>query len=479
MSVPVNRRNADTAFTEFDAHRRASLMPPLVAVWTAVIMVVVVPYTVVSFTPSPPSRLWVMVLAVTTVAGLRYAWIVGEGFRRLVEMSFWVFTYVFMGLAPLAQLRMRAIPPTTPRVDPTLNARALIIVLVGIAAFLVGLVISAYVWRRIRDTRWGNPAGVRIDPVRVLILAACALVANAYYIKKLGVGTLLSSRSAVVEQAGASLGQSTVASIIGAVAMMSLLVAFIATVKYRDQNPAADRLYLLVIVVLGAVLLLTFNPISSARYLFGTAALAVAALFGLFATRARFRVVALLAVAALVLVFPLADAFRYSTSAQFKTSSPLESLTSPDYDAFAQVNNTVNFVNNHGVTDGKQALGVVLFWIPRTIWPGKATDTGILLAESRNYTVKNLSAPLWSELFINGGWIALILGMTALGVVAGVQDRRIEISLRQARAPTILACILPFYLIILLRGSLLQAMSYFLVIVGCALFVSRRERAHG
>ncbi|XGU20950.1 hypothetical protein ACETU7_12215 [Rhodococcus sp. 3Y1] len=139
-----------------------------------------------------------------------------------------------------------------------------------------------------------------------------------------------------------------------------MLVAFIAVVKYRDQNPGADRSFLLCAIVLGAVLLLTFNPISSARYLFGTAALAVAALFGLFATRGRFRVVALLAVAALVLVFPLADAFRYSTSAQFKTSSPLESLTSPDYDAFAQVNNTVNFVNTHGVTDGKQALGVVL-----------------------------------------------------------------------------------------------------------------------
>ncbi|XGU20949.1 hypothetical protein ACETU7_12210 [Rhodococcus sp. 3Y1] len=65
--------------------------------------------------------------------------------------------------------------------------------------------------------------------------------------------------------------------------------------------------------------------------------------------------------------------------------------------------------------------------------------------------------------------------MVALGLIAGIQDRRIELSLRQSRAPTILACILPFYLIILLRGSLLQAMSYFLVIIGCAFFVSRRE----
>ncbi|GAA3196037.1 hypothetical protein GCM10020255_098110 [Rhodococcus baikonurensis] len=94
-------------------------MPPLIATWTAVIMVIIVPFAVVEFTPTPPGRVWMAVLAITTISGLRYAWIVGEGFRRLVEMSFWVFTYVFMGLAPLAQLRLREIPPTTPRVDPS------------------------------------------------------------------------------------------------------------------------------------------------------------------------------------------------------------------------------------------------------------------------------------------------------------------------------------------------------------------------
>ena len=49
-------------------------------------------------------------------------------------------------------------------------------------------------------------------------------------------------------------------------------------------------------------------------------------------------------------------------------------------------------------------------------------------------------------------------------------------NLRRARAPSILSCILPFYLMILLRGSLLQAMSFLFAILGCAVFVSRWER---
>ncbi|MCJ0904094.1 oligosaccharide repeat unit polymerase [Rhodococcus sp. ARC_M6] len=452
----------------------------MLATWTAVLMVVVVPGIIVAFTPAPPTHVWLGPLAITTAGGLRYAWIVGEGYRRLVEMSFWVFTYVFMGLAPLTQLRMRVDPATSPRIDPALVWTAIVIVLIGLLAFFGGLVAARKLWSRLATSRFTRVTNPRINLVRTLVLSLFALIVNAYYISKIGVGTLLESRSAVSERGQDVLGESTVASIIVAVAMMTLLVSFIAIVKYWDAAQRPDKALIIVIVVLGATLLITLNPISSPRYLFGTAALAVAALFGLFSTANRFRFVALSAVAALVLVFPALDAFRYSSSAQLKTSSPLESLTSPDYDAFAQINNTVLYIQNHGFTDGKQALGVLLFWVPRSIWPDKAFDTGILLADSRGYVVKNLSAPFWAELFINGGWVLLVLGMFALGLVAGVQDRKIEIVLRASRSPSVFACILPFYLIILMRGSLLQAMPYLLVIVGCAVFVTDwRRTANG
>jgi hypothetical protein len=79
-------------------------------------------------------------------------------------------------------------------------------------------------------------------------------------------------------------------------------------------------------------------------------------------------------------------------------------------------------------------------------------------------------------MYINGGWPLLVVGMLGLGIVVKSQDNRIEESLRRARAPSILACILPFYLTILLRGSMLQAMSYLIVILVSAMFVSRWER---
>jgi O-antigen polysaccharide polymerase Wzy len=445
----------------------------LLAAWVCAALVIVFPILVIRYTPIPAATTWRGLLVVTTISGLRYSWIVGAGIRRPYEMSFWVFTYVFLGLAPLAQLRMEQIPDTTPRVDPALNGAAIVIVVIGITSFAVGLALARTGGiLGPRTTRAFAPAAA-IAPRRALLLAAFALLADAYYIGKVGIGTLLSSRVELYDAVAAN-WQDPISAVVSAVAAMSVLIAFVALVKVADQQPRRDWGLVAVIVIVGVVLALTLNPITNARYTFGTAALAVAALFGLLATRTRFRLTAMSAVVALILVFPLLDAFRYSTQGEFKSTSPLASFTSPDYDAFAQINNTKLYTDRSGLTYGRQALGVVLFWVPRKLWANKPTDTGVLLANSRHYPFTNLSAPLWSELFVNGGWPLLVIGMFGLGVIARRQDERIELTLQRARAPGVLACILPFYLIILLRGSLLQAMSNLLVILVCSLFVLRR-----
>jgi hypothetical protein len=267
---------------------------------------------------------------------------------------------------------------------------------------------------------------------------------------------------------------------------MTLLVSFIALVKGVEQTRNREWPLIGLCVLVGLALVITVNPITAARYIFGTALLALAALFGLFATRRLFRLTAMLWVVVLIVIFPLADAFRYSAEGELKSGSLVETLTSPDFDAFPQINNTLLYVHRYGLTDGRQAVGVVLFWVPRSVWPEKPRDTGILLSETRDYRMQNLSAPLWAEMYINGGWPLLVLGMFGLGILVRSQDERIENSLQRrvakvaghqrARAPAILACILPFYLMILLRGSLLQAMSYLMVILTCTAFVSRWEK---
>ncbi|OBB73328.1 hypothetical protein [Mycobacterium sp. 852014-52144_SCH5372336] len=440
--------------------------------WVGVAMVVVLPATLVHFTPRPGSGEWLLSLAVIAIAGARYAWIVADGRRRLFEMSFWSFTYVFLGIAPLVQLRTGRTPYTAPQIDTTLQMDAMVLTIVGLVAFLIGL--SLPVSRRGFLPIPYIPDGVNLP--RVVLLAAFAVLLDLYFISKVGVGNLFSSREDLAHAIQSAWPESFVAGLISAATAMSTLVAFIALVQYIRQTNNREWPLIALTAFVGLTLAITVNPIANARYVFGSAALAVAALFGLFATPRLFRITAVAWVIALIVVFPLADAFRYSKGAQFKTTSTLESLSSPDFDAIAQINNSMLYVERKGITDGRQAAGVVLFWVPRRFWPDKPQDTGILIAQNRGYKFENLSSPIWAELYINGGWLLVVVGMFGLGALVKSRDRQIEHNLMRARAPGILACILPFYLMILLRGSLLQAMSYLFAIVGCAVFVSRWQR---
>lgn len=95
--------------------------------------------------------------------------------------------------------------------------------------------------------------------------------------------------------------------------------------------------------------------------------------------------------------------FRRSLDATAKSQNPLESMLSGDFDSFSQITNTVEYVNEHGITSGNQLLGVLFFWVPRSIWPDKAIDTGTVLGEFKAYFFKNLSAPLWAESISTAG----------------------------------------------------------------------------
>jgi hypothetical protein len=443
----------------------------VLANWVGVAMIVILPAALVSATPAPKSANWLFALVVTTISGARYLWIVADGRRRLYELTFWVYTYIFLGLAPLVQMRTGATPPTSPRIDTTLNQAAMVVVVVGIVAFVIGHSVSTS-----RPVLRGILVVNGVDLRRTVALALFALAVDGYFISSVGITSFFSNRYELFNAFGSVWGDQLIGVLAAPlIAMGALLVAFIALVKCIVQTRSREWPLIALTVMVGLALAITINPITNGRITFGTTVMAVAALFGLFSTAKRFRIIAVLWVVVLIVVYPFAEVLRTPDPA-FKSVSPVESLTTPDFDALAEINNTILYVNRYGATHGIQAAGVVLFWVPRKLWPEKPNDTAILIAESRGYSFQNLSAPLWAEFYINGGWPFLVIGMFMLGIAVKFQDNRIEKTLQRARAPGILDCILPFYFTILLRGSLLQAMGFLFVVVASAVFVSRWER---
>lgn len=449
------------------------------AAWFAVsatVLVGLAPTLVIGSTPlsESSSDAWPWAWLVTLLVGLRYAWVVAVAPSRLYELIVWLFTYVFLGLAALAQMRSGSYPGTTPDLDTSLNATTMAVVGVGAAAFGLGLSLGP--GQRVRSPR---PAP-RMSNHRLLAFTALVLLFSAWYASRVGIGTLFATRAERTDVETITFGDPTARAVIKAAATLPLVVAFSGLVRLRRQRAQQGRggpvllpgLVLLVMVVV-------ISPVSSPRYLFGTAALAVLVALGGTATTARTRWFALLLAAGLVLVFPYADATRRPGPGA-ELSGPAQALSSSDFDAFDQVNNAVAYVQAEGTTMGGQALGAALFWVPRSIWTSKPQDTGVLLADFRDYTFSNLSAPLWAELFINGGWPVLVLGMAALGVLVRWLDGGPVSEGRGRHGRGVLADILPFYFIIMLRGSLLQSMAGFAVLAASGVFVSerRRRRSH-
>lgn len=463
----------------------------LITLWVFATLAVLVPAAIIRFTGTPTTTYWLWSLPAIAISSVRLAWLIGTGERRLFETMFWGYGYAFLGLAPLVQLRECDFPETVPRVDITSTAAAALIVIVGCCAFLAGAGLDNITALR---QRWQVPKLTHnvlkqvftIDYSRTILLCVFAILLNLYYISQLGWILFLMSR---YEMAAAESGlwpRDNLGVIVRAASHMALLVAFLALMRFRTEakrartwgehvSPSVMRSNMALIIIIGLLLANSMNPISNARYLSGTAMLAAAAAFRLFASKQRFRLTACGYLAGLLLIFPLADAFRFTTQAELKSTNPIESLLSDDYDSFAQIMNGYLIGAREGIVFGKQFSAVLLFWIPRTFWTHKPVDTGIFIANERGYSFTNLSAPLWIEFYLNGGWVMLAVGMLVLGYGLHRWDTRLNAEFDVYGMPGLLACILPFYLMILLRGSLLQAASFLFFTMVFSAFVRQKK----
>lgn len=411
-------------------------------------------------------------MLIAIFAALRLSIIVGARSRRLFEMVFWLYVYVFLGIAPIIQMRIGADTDTTPGVNHNLDWQTSGVVLAGCAAFLLGIVM-------VRGGKEDDQE-VAIDSVnhpRTNLLTLITLAFFAYFASRIGFGTLFSSRSQFELMKSLAWSDTTTAALISGVTSMGLLVSTIAQLQRRRQAGLEGKPKPLLMPLISVIaLVICVNPISSARYVFGTVFLALIGAFGAYATVKRFRALTVAAVFGMVYLFPIADMFRRSLdpSASGKSQNPLQSMLSGDFDSFSQITNTLDYVTANGISWGNQMLGVLFFWVPRNIWPGKPVDTGTLVAQWKMYGFSNLSSPLWVEFFINGGWALVLVGMFAFGALIGRMDRTNERVLAITGWPGVTACILPFYMLIVLRGSLLQSMASLAVIVVASAFVRTR-----
>jgi hypothetical protein len=460
---------ADTAGDEL----RRGLRILFLVTSLAVLSVGIPAFLVADVADLPRSDAWIMTLALLVWAGIRLSFLWVRGTPRLFDFFFWLFVYIFMGIAPTAQILSGLTSTTTPGVDTGLDMPTAGVVLLGVLCYEIGRLL----WMLRESRRHGEGRRVAVRSVSswgTVVLALISLALSGYVLSRLGAIALLGSRDAAAAARAAVWPDPAVRSVVFASGIYPLLVSVgaLAQLRRTASNEQSRRLALIGAVAGAAVLLLIVNPITSARYSFGTVVFALAVFAGAVATRRRARITMLAAIAGFLFVFPIADAFRRA-GGEVSTRSGFfaEYLSNPDYDAFWQVANALSYWLDGLVTPLSQFAGSVLFWVPRALWPNKPTDTGILLAEYRGYAFDNLSAPTWAEALVNGGIIAVVIAFLLIGVVLRAMDSRTVPAFRAGGVWAIVGGILPVFMTILLRGSLLQATGALFLTIVCIMVV--------
>jgi hypothetical protein len=437
-------------------------------------LALVVPLMILTTPDVGRSSGWLVTLAILLISAVRLSFLVALGERRLFEFIFWLFSYVFFGLAPTVQIRADQMATTTASLNPALDVPTAALSLGGILASAAGF---AWANRKRRAQRPGERVTreIPIHRGRLVLLTLLGVAATGYYLSRVGVSSLLFSRAEFSDIEDQIWPDSSIGAIVSAASAVPILIAAHGwwDVVKRSERTGWARI---VASVLTAVSLFVTNPVSSARYHFGVVWASFLAPLGAYSSKRHTSITMLGIIGGLLFLFPIADLFRRRDSVNAVRPGFLaEYEGNGDYDAFGQLSNALLFTETTPLEPGRQLLGILLFWVPRSIWTEKPTGTGVLLAEFRGYGFTNLSAPVWAEMLVNFGIVGVIVLSALLGVMLGRLDRRF----RSSSAPgvaEIAAAVLPFYFLIILRGSLLQAMGMLVMILLSLALIADRPK---
>jgi hypothetical protein len=261
-------------------------------VLTALLSVALPVLLVTSIPDTGRSNAWMITLGVMVWAGFHLALLCARGTAALFSFFFWLFVYIFMGLAPTSQLRADLPSTTTPGIDPSQDSRIALIVVLGLVMFEIGTLVARS--SQARRPLVHRPPDAGVEPVsrtRSVILLVVGAALSIYFIRTLGIGTLFSNRANAATTRQAAWPDSAIRGIVYATAIYPTLIAAGAMSQLRGSVAQPWRRIGWFGLLFTAVLLaVVVSPLATARYNFGTVLFALTVFFGSVATAQRVRI---------------------------------------------------------------------------------------------------------------------------------------------------------------------------------------------
>ncbi|MEU4240727.1 glycosyltransferase [Actinoplanes sp. NPDC026619] len=402
--------------------RRPRIAPAVASVAVGILTVFLAITTVM---PSPTTAGWLgLVIVAVALLGLVRITYIGEFSPAAVTLL--AFAAVWVGFAPLLQIRDNRLAwPDLPLYQFYVTAQ--VIVLCAIVPYLIGHALT-----RPRIQR--APAGrTEITIEKAIVVTAVATLLAAWCLPQTGgLKVRFMDRDALqaaIDAAGLRSGQDQ--SLLGLLSILPSAVSVVALllclICWRNRNWAdlrARRLLLMATAVAAVLNMIYNNPLSASRF-FAFSVLLAAFLAAVRIDRQRWRTAFTLSLLfGLAVLYPLANSFRNS-AARGTLRFGLDAYYTFDFDGFQQTVNSVYYVDAHGHTWGHHHISALLFWVPRSLWEGKAIGAGNVVAASRGYEFTNLALPYWTEVYLEFSLVGVIVLFFFYGRLTRTMDRKL------------------------------------------------------
>jgi len=415
---------------------------------------------------------FVLSILIILFSSLRLSFLSLKGEIRLIEMSFWLFVYVWLGITSLGHSLLGVFAwNTNYSTDEIVNVQ--LIIIVSLICYELGIRLNIKSNDSINkklDKIYETKDMIFSEVFSLFLLFFCVSVGMIFLSG--GIDSLFSTRFEQGVRASESLKSTNlIIDSLKKTPIFSLLIFVIIQFKNKKYNVLDKNKFLLLIGVMLLVNIIISNPVANPRFWFGAVFLTL--IFVSFKWR-KIYMGGLIFILSLVLtiIFPYMDTFRVSLESKItKQNVAYLLLAKGDYDAFQQIINALRVVEIKGITYGEQMLGVIFFWFPRSIWEGKPLSTGAMVGENLGYTFTNFSSPLWAEFYINFGLIGIFIMFFIYGKFTFYLQSFLLNNINLSKY--MIACFFAAYQIFFLRGDLLNAVAYLTPFIIVTIFINR------
>lgn len=248
--------------------------------------------------------------------------------------------------------------------------------------------------------------------------------------------------------------------------------------QYFNKENKKTSNYINIVLCLGLMLAVLFwfkNPLTEKRNALGPIYISLIYLFFPIFLNKNIKTLSFLFFS-MIILFPLTAIITHTDATlseiyrnpmiliiKMKGGGITDALGTLNYDAFANITTSINYVNEHSFSCGYQLLGGLFFFIPRSLWRSKPISSGQLIGEylvdDFGFNFTNLSNSLVSESFLNFGLIGVLFFPLMLAYILIILSKWLKGS---DYLKKIMAFYFAIHLIFFLRGDFTNGFSYYI-----------------